>query len=96
MPATTARAAKSHAGAPRRHEKAAVEIDQSLEKTQAALALLRADLGRDGKRIASDIEKLLRSARRDLTKLSRAIESDLERESQDGAVMRPGSKPSRR
>lgn len=96
MPATTQRATGKHAAPPRRHEKAAADIDHALEQTQSALALLRSDLGRDGKRIAADIDKLLRNARRDVGKLTRAIQSDMERATSDGTHLRTGQKSSGR
>jgi hypothetical protein len=81
----------------RRREKVAQQIDHSLEKTQEAVALLRSDLGRDGKRIAVDIEKMLRHARRDLEKLPGAIRSDVERAAGDGGRRRTaGAKSSRK
>jgi hypothetical protein len=55
------------------------EIEISLENTRTALTSMRSDLGRDGKRIARDVEKLVHTAQRDAAKLSRAIRSDIER-----------------
>jgi len=56
-----------------------LEIEISLENTRTALTSMRSDLGRDGKRIARDVEKLVHTAQRDAAKLSRAIRSDIER-----------------
>ena len=59
--------------------KAVGEIEVSLDKTRIALTRMHNDLGRDGKRIANDVEKLVRTAQRDVVKLSRAIRSDIGR-----------------
>jgi hypothetical protein len=91
MPAAKAQSGSTSAAVTRRREKVAEQIDHSLEKTQEAVALLRSDLGRDGKRIAVDIEKLLRHARRDLEKLPGAIRSDVERTAGDDGRRRSAS-----
>jgi hypothetical protein len=69
-------------------EKQIHSIDGSLEKTEAALKAIQTDLGRDAKRIARDVEKLVHNARRDMTRLSRAVRTDAEHASKAAARTR--------
>jgi hypothetical protein len=62
-----------------RNMKAATAIDRSLAETETALTSLQAHADRDTKRLVRDLTKTVRSARRDATKLSRAVQADVER-----------------
>ena len=52
-------------------------LEVSLDDAQKALAELRRDLSTGGRRLVKDIETAIKSARRDLARTRKAIQSDL-------------------
>jgi hypothetical protein len=52
-------------------------LEVSLDDAQKALAELRRDLSTGGRRLVKDLETAIKSARRDLARTRKAIQSDL-------------------
>jgi paraquat-inducible protein B len=52
-------------------------LEVSLDDAQKALAELRRDLSTGGRRLVKDVETAIKSARRDLARTRKAIQSDL-------------------
>jgi len=64
--------------APARRGTAALDgLEVSLEEAQKALSELRRDLSTGGRRLVKDVETAIKSARRDLRRSRKAIQSDL-------------------
>lgn len=81
MPAT---ASKKNAAAKSGHKAREVPglaaldgLEISLDDAQKAIAGLRGDLTTGGRRLAKDLETVLKSARRDLVRTRKAIQHDL-------------------
>jgi hypothetical protein len=53
-------------------------LEVSLDDAQKALAELRRDLSTGGRRLVKDVETAIKSARRDLARMRKAIQSDLD------------------
>jgi hypothetical protein len=65
----------------RRQEQTADGLDRvgdTLDGAVEALKALRKDLGAGGRDLLKDVETLLKNARRDTTKLSRSVRTDLD------------------
>lgn len=79
MPATKqASPAKPTSAQRGAHGKRALDgLEVSLEGAQKAIADLRRDLGSGGRRLVKDVETAVQSARRDLRRSRKAIQSDL-------------------
>jgi hypothetical protein len=63
-------------------------LNESLDAAQKALGDLQGDLGRGGRDIVKNVNRLLRDARRDTAKLNRALVKDL---GQLGRAITPGT-----
>jgi hypothetical protein len=78
-----ASAQKSAAERCEQNSRAIARIAKSLEVAQADLAALRGSVGTGATDLRKDVMRLLRDARRDLTKMSKAVSRDLERAQRD-------------
>jgi hypothetical protein len=73
-----------------RDDRAIGRLLKTLDAAQKDLAAIGGSLGTGASDVRKDVARLLRDARRDVTKMSKAVQRELERLQRD---LRPASKP---
>lgn len=101
--ATTTKAPDAHAANGKGAREAALDrLNESLDAAQKAIKAVRRDVTTGGRDLVKDVEGMIAQARKDTSKLERAVRSDLadlqravtrQRASSSKHGKRPGTKP---